>query len=914
MVELKSNERSEAIELIKESQRLFEKNDFVFKEASGEQSLGKNGNNDKRASTLFPDVLYYVDEFQTQVALGWELKMPDTDIDDKELYSNAVDKADRLKTNVFVLWNFKEVLVYYRDENEWKLSKRWTDLIDNQSREDVIQNRTSWKKILLEVVIHLNNLFRETIVHSVPVLSSTENLAIDISEKFSVELADFYQKEGNRKFLIEIKRWYDNELMEFSSNDSKNVSDGTKYQLFAKNVLLSWINRITFANLLRSTHNSMFKALDTLLTKSDFKEVQSAFNEATAISDFYTIIHCDDNETKLSSAAISVIQEYASFLNGKNFENLEHDEFRNTLEKIIHVSKRELMGLFTTPEKLAKIIVYSTIENLNSDIIDPCVGSGTIASEVLEVIKQSKGVEYAHNHVWAADKYKLPLQVANISLSSKDSLNLVNLVFQKDLLSQKVNDIISITDPKTGEISNRKLPEFDYVISNLPFIRSERTAGDDLERKKMDEINQYLKEKQIKPLGEKKDWYQYGIIGIERILKDSGKLAVITSNSWLKTKSKSNYVETLFSLFNIKKVIISSNGRWFDNADVVTVILIAEKTRNPSNNKIQFIKLKTDIHTMDNNDIEKLSESLLLDEEESTFYDIATYSKTEIEEYIQSGLSLNILFHNIKWFKDIESVTIPMRKVFVANRGIKSGNDKFFYDISSEEKIEPEFIAPLLMNSKKIKGFFATPDSNAFFVDKTLEELRKENKSGAVNYINKFTDKQTKSQQSYLHWYQLPKGKPADFVTTLNPDKRLFWSRVPSDLLINQRLTTFKLIDDKENKELVHALLNTYFSQFMIEATGFGRGLGALDTTKDGILDSVMLNYTLLSTDDKKDIVEIWKNLSKKDVPDIMEQLRDEQWLEFNKVVLEKFNKKMLLPKIIESLSQSVNSRSNQRG
>lgn len=150
--------------------------------------------------------------------------------------------------------------------------------------------------------------------------------------------------------------------------------------------------------------------------------------------------------------------------------------------------------------------------------------------------------------------------------------------------------------------------------------------------------------------------------------------------------------------------------------------------------------------------------------------------------------------------------------------------------------------------------------------------------------------------------------------TTLNPDKRLFWSRVPSDLLINQRLTTFKLIDDKENKELVHALLNTYFSQFMIEATGFGRGLGALDTTKDGILDSVMLNYTLLSTDDKKDIVEIWKNLSKKDVPDIMEQLRDEQWLEFNKVVLEKFNKKMLLPKIIESLSQSVNSRSNQRG
>ena len=88
MVELKSNERSEAIELIKESQRLFGQNDFIFKEASGEQSLGRNGNNDSRATTLFPDVLYYVDEFQTQVALGWELKMPDTDIDDEELFLN----------------------------------------------------------------------------------------------------------------------------------------------------------------------------------------------------------------------------------------------------------------------------------------------------------------------------------------------------------------------------------------------------------------------------------------------------------------------------------------------------------------------------------------------------------------------------------------------------------------------------------------------------------------------------------------------------------------------------------------------------------------------------------------------------------------------------------------------------------
>ncbi|WP_164503742.1 hypothetical protein [Erysipelothrix piscisicarius] len=82
MPQLKANERSEAIDLIKESQRIFAKNDFVFKEASGEQSLSRSGTFDQRANTLFPDVLYYVDKRQNKVALGWELKMPDTVIND----------------------------------------------------------------------------------------------------------------------------------------------------------------------------------------------------------------------------------------------------------------------------------------------------------------------------------------------------------------------------------------------------------------------------------------------------------------------------------------------------------------------------------------------------------------------------------------------------------------------------------------------------------------------------------------------------------------------------------------------------------------------------------------------------------------------------------------------------------------
>lgn len=108
--------------------------------------------------------------------------MPDTDIFDKELYDNAVDKADRLRTNAFLLWNFKQALVYYRDvEDKWVQSKLWNDLVFNDSREEVVQNREKWKKLLKEVIIHLNDLFRKEIVSTVPVLETAQNIAEDIS-------------------------------------------------------------------------------------------------------------------------------------------------------------------------------------------------------------------------------------------------------------------------------------------------------------------------------------------------------------------------------------------------------------------------------------------------------------------------------------------------------------------------------------------------------------------------------------------------------------------------------------------------------------------------------------------------------------------------------------------------------------
>ncbi len=60
-------------------------------------------------------------------------------------------------------------------------------------------------------------------------------------------------------------------------------------------------------------------------------------------------------------------------------------------------------------------------------------------------------------------------------------------------------------------------------------------------------------------------------------------------------------------------VIISGKGKWFDNADVVTTILIAEKktidSSTDNNSQISFITIQE--HIGDINDIKDLSERIL---------------------------------------------------------------------------------------------------------------------------------------------------------------------------------------------------------------------------------------------------------------------------------------------------------------
>ena len=96
----------------------------------------------------------------------------------------------------------------------------------------------------------------------------------------------------------------------------------------------------------------------------------------------------------------------------------------------------------------------------------------------------------------------------------------------------------------------------------------------------------------------------------------------------------------------------------------------------------------------------------------------------------------------------------------------------------------------------------------------------------------------------------------ADFVTALNPDRRLFVAMFDESTFVDQRFTRMLVKSETISKELLHALLNSLFGIFAIEAIGFGRGLGVLDASSTKLKNMYMINPEIIADSD----AEVWQH------------------------------------------------------
>lgn len=889
MAKVTYNERSWAIDVISEIRLFLETKSWHFKTAGGENTIRNN------KKSLFPDVLLFKDHSKNIIVQGWELKMPDTPINDSELISNALKKARILQRDSFVLWNVKSAVLYSKIGEEFKILKSWDD-VDITSRSDVEPKAELWKGLLFEILEELNSYFESgeiSEVTSKEILSIEE--IIDVVLENTDDTAESIKSEARRDSLLDAKisKWWNSSSNEygFPSTQRKKI-----YPTLSMVVLTDWVFKIVFANILKTHFNEARKINDIHSSTS----VGEALQIITLISqncNFWNILNPHLGQQHISKAAWGQIVELNQFLSTIKIENIDIEILHQLLQSSVATARRRVAGQFSTPKKLAELLVRLAVDDKTKVVIDPCCGTGTIIDQVYRLKEEYEiSQEEIIESVWASDKHSFPIQLSTLTMAKPSNIGRIVNIFSSDVINLKKGKQIDFINPNNGQKVEKLLPEIDYVVSNLPFIKKKeiQLLNPDIEL-----INIWIKEETGKDLSlnGKSDIFVYIPFYLHSILADTGKIGLILSNAWLGTDYGEKFLKIFQIFYSIKYVVISGCGKWFDNADVVTTILVAAK-KNPKSDvdkseEISFCTIKDKLEDID--DIKLLADNIILGNPEENVL-INKYSLKQIESISKVGLPWTGYFSNLDWLPSIETCIIKTKEFFKLTRGERRGWNDMFYP-GGENGIELEYLRPVLRNLRSTKGLIAVTNKTAFCCSRSIEEMQKLNHHGAIRWIESFENGLNNSgvpltqslQWTNHYWYEMKSDSMADFAANVNYGSSLFIAKLNERSFIDQRVIGFSLKSKyQEDKNLLHALLNSTIGMFFIESYGFGRGLGALDLRAKKISrDFNVLNPQMLSEQQKTLVLKTFSPLLQRERLPLEQELEASDRIAFESALME---------------------------
>lgn len=913
----RDNERSWAIDLISQinSSALVCKEDSIIQHAGGEMGLSTG------SGSLFPDVLLFGDKGKTKVLQGWELKYPDTPIEDRELFLNAVKKAEILGVNSFLLWNVSIARLYVKNDEkgQFELLKEWDDLKHITKRSEVAYSMAEINQLLRSILQELEYYFRNNTLRTEKVLNSIVNeqmlsLAFNNIDACAHALRSAAARDS--MFNDEVLIWW----------EAEGRSYGKKANLWvelSKLAIISLMNKIIFANILKK-YNSNALLVNKISETTTIEECLEIFENISEKCDFYNIFEEKAGEKYIDSDTFKVLKNFNDYIIKLDFNNFSDKLLEELLSKVVTRSKRKVAGQFSTPKELAMILTSLTMMDKGVRVLDPCCGTGTIIKAAYD-LKTISGIDNqdAMKQIWAGDKFRYPLQFAMLALSSPENIGREINIYKDDVFNLSYTQNIELHSPNSKNTFKVKLGNFDVIVSNLPFVQQETLA----------ELNpeaiSFIEALDDKFNG-RSDLYAYIVLKIDELLSDKGRAGLIVSNSWLGTEFGETFFNELKNRYHLKYIITSGKGRWFKNADVVANIIVIEKGNTDFNRKVNFITLKEEPkNIVGNGDKTEQFENVstlvakIRRELPSNLYVSQSYSYKEISLLDELGIVKNALFAECGWLVDIKDSLVPLTDYFFVKRGERRGCNALFYP--QNHNIEPEYIVPVmkkLNTSSYIMDLSASIDG--FCCSKTIEELEELGHYGALNWIRSFENvkdgngvpipKSKSVVRKNLYWYEMSLTNKFDIGLLINPDERLFFSKAPQPVFFDQRLTGLVRKDDTMNLTLLAALLNSIIGVYYIEAIGFGRGLGVLDLNKNKVEERFkMLNPTLIKEQDRLKILTLYSNLEKRKVFSLIEELQQEDRYNFDIAVLKAFGLESKYEMIKSSLMQLFEIRKSIR-
>jgi len=820
------NERSWAIDLIGHLKQLATRDNRSIKDAGGEQTIRAEG------GSLFPDVLLFGDRATTRILQGWELKMPDTGIDDAEFRDNAETKARALGLDSFLLWNVSHAHLYVREAatDEFVRSQVWSDLADLTTRTGVVANRQRWEALAEAIFGYLNDLFDRGSLEGRQFIDAYRSggvtaLIMENAGQVAESLVEASRRDAQLR--AEMTLWWDRYRAEYAG--------GTMEQVLAQAVISNWIGKILFGHILREkdARAQRVAAIDDETTPV---AALALFRQLSEDCNFWTIFSDSIGLSTIPNGVWDQLKQFNKLLSDLRVGSVDQGQLSGVLEATVEVAVRKLRGQYPTPIELSRLLVHLCLRDTVDDrLLDPCCGSGTIARAAIEQkLAVGVGPDQVAATVFAGDQDPQAVQIATFALTKPSLMHMPLRIFQRDAFTLDPTTEINFRNPTNGAVFTEALGQFQAITSNLPFVAQ---AGRRQYGNALDRVAATMGEEGER-FTRRADVAAYLPFSLHPLLADGGRLGIIITNAWLGTDWGDAFYNLLGRYYDLKCVVTSGAGRWFQNSEVVTNILVMEKKTDPAqpSGDIKFVVLTRPLEEIADEDAVQIAAAQIeLGQTQNDTMTIRAVSPAELARFRLLGLGGNAQFVDCDWILSLPLV--PLKDSFTVRRGERRGMNALFYPRPGHG-IELEYIRPLAKSPTDFSRLRCPAAKEAFSCSRTERELTALGHTGALNWIRRFKtpENMAKLGTNGLMWYEMRADTLTELVMFINYGDRLFVGRVDPPAFADQRLVRLEPRGEVDI-DLAHALLNCTISMFLIEGMGFGRGLGALDLNKDRIED-----------------------------------------------------------------------------
>ena len=657
------------------------------------------------------------------------------------------------------------------------------------------------------------------------------------------------------------------------------------------------------------------------------KALQQYFEKAKELSgDYETIFGINFIEKfPIPDEIVDPLKRFIENLSKYDLKRIGYADLGKIFDKLIPVEERHKLGQYFTSQKHADgtygsdvvdLIIGFTVKSPDAIVLDGAVGAGTFLIKAYSRMKEYLNRNLSHEDIisrlFGVDIAKFPALLSMINLAIRDLRvkenypNIINEDFFNVEPCENSNTIekwvdknlrLSLLAKKEKKIC---IPPVDAFVGNPPYTRQE-------------EMEEYIEEykntliEKIKSewgfsLGKRSSIYVYFMLHGVKFLKEGGRIGYITSNSWLDVEYGKFLQEFLLKNTKIIALIESKVERWFEDADINTVITIAEKCNNENernNNIVKFVQLKKRLEdiiptTNENERWKAIDELIKLIENTNEYYEnekLRIYPKRQQELWNEGYNKEEETYAGSKWGKYLRAPNIYF-KVLTSGKfstlseilsnfngklelGIATGANELLFissELAKKMKLEEEFLSSAIESPHDCTNIFVK-ETNKKIIMIRKELIKKLENTQVGKYLKSLKEERENDFEVLKkpHWFIF---KP---ITGNLAMPRILFERIcifynPNKLLLSKQFVTCTLPDD--DAKALSAILNSTLSWLIMEIEGRkALGLGSLNLELLDWKKLHVIDIGKLSQSNKQALLQKIESISMRPIGTVFEEI-----------------------------------------